>query len=158
MLLLLLKIATRLQTDSKNLPLHDIFSLKIAANQLLGGRGMWCSMISGFGSNSCNIAPGKSRWMCVFCALSLCVCVREQRAKAFSWCETSLHMHACTNTHNLRFLESLRKLCTCRHTGTHTHTHPSQLLVLLLQLRLQLSQPLFHVAMALLGLQEATPT
>lgn len=40
----------------------------------------------------------------------------------------------------------------------HTGTHPSQLLVLLLQLRLQLSEPLFHVAMALLGLQEATRT
>lgn len=29
-------------------------------------------------------------------------------------------MHACTNTHNQRFLEGLRELCTCKHTGTHT--------------------------------------
>lgn len=61
------------------------------------------------------------------------------------------HMHARNNTHDKRFLGTV-------HMQIHRHTHPSQLLVLLLQLRLQLSQPLFHVAMALLGLQEATPT
>lgn len=148
--LLSLKIATRLQTESEFTLAWIIQSLKIAANHLLGGRG--CSRIRGFDSNSCTITPGKSR------ALFMNVCVHEgaeEQGLQLMWTIIT-HMHARTNTHDKRVF-FLRKLAGTVHRQTDGHTHPSQLLVFLLQLRLQLSQPLFHVAMALLGLQEATP-
>lgn len=85
--------------------------------------------------------------LCLVCACTYSnICVNEGAPG-----QGLTHMHARNNTHDKRFLGTV-------HMQIHRHTHPSQLLVLLLQLRLQLSQPLFHVAMALLGLQEATPT
>lgn len=77
------------ERERENLALRELFSLKIAANQFYSSGVCVCVSLRvvkcGFGSNSCNSAPGKWRalHMCVSCVLAyVCVCMREHRAKA----------------------------------------------------------------------------